>query len=112
MVYGIASEVMALAYGGSKSVTPDIVTQALQQATSLINIFLNINEDLNPVPQIVNDVANHIAVEYLRKPRPTIGELCEDIEKLLGNVKDQLVDTEGSRWGNMRIVNPDSDTFW
>lgn len=105
MVYGAASEVMALAYGGSKSTTPGIVTQALQQATSLINIFLNINTDLSPVPQIVNDVANHIAVEYLRKPRPSIGELCEDIEKLLGNVRDQIVDVEATRWANMRYVN-------
>ena len=107
MVYGSASEVQALAYGGSKTSTPAIVTQALQQSTSLINMFLQRNTDLSPVPQIVNDVGNHIAVEFLRKPRPSIGELCEDVEKLLGNYRDQLVTEEGTRWGNMRFVTSD-----
>ena len=104
MVYGTEAGIMALSYGGSKGVTPAIVTTANQNATSIINGYLNLTEDLVTVPQIIVDACNWIASKFVQNPRVDPKECLEMADILLGTIKDQLSATETSRWANMRFV--------
>jgi len=104
MVYGTEAGIMALAYGGSKSTTPAIVSTANQNATSIINGYLNLTEDLTSPPQIVVDACNWIASKFVENPRTDPKDCLEMADILLGTIKDQLSQSETSRWANMRFV--------
>lgn len=101
MAYGSATTVQQLLYGSAKAATPDIVTAALQQATTVINILLNRNEDFSTVPQIITDVANTIAHEICRDPlRYDKMKMIELAKYLLGEFMNQSADSE-TRWGSV-----------
>lgn len=104
MPYGTDAGVMALTYGGSKSTVPSIITTARGNATSLINGFLNITEDLNPVPIIVDNACNWIASEFCKNPTPPAKDLIEMADTLLGTIKDQLSSPSSGRWANIKFV--------
>ncbi len=104
MAYGSDNDVMSLAYGGAKTVVPGIISTARQNATSIINGYLNLTKDLLPVPKIVDDACNWIASEYVKNPRTPARELLEMADVLLATLKDQLTERNTSRWGNMRFV--------
>lgn len=104
MTYGSDNEVMDFAYGGPKNTTPGIVPTSRQTATTLINQYLNIMNDISPVPPSVNNVANVIASELVKNPRTPLKELLENIDILLSTLRDQINSSEASRWANMRFV--------
>lgn len=104
MVYGTAANVMALAYGGSKSSTPSIVTQALVQATNYINICLNLTEDIASPSAAINAAAESIASEIVKNPRQDPKTLFEFVKMLVGTLGEQVSENEATNWGNMRFV--------
>ena len=104
MVYGTEAGIMALAYGGSKSATPAIVTTANQTATSIVNAYLNLSKDLTSVPQIVIDTTNLIAAEIVKNPRTELKDLLENAAILLETIRGEITEHSASRWANMRFV--------
>lgn len=104
MVYGSDAAVMNLAYGGSKSSTPGVITEARNTATTIINGYLNITADLSPEPTNITNVANYIASEIVKNPRTSLKELLESVAVLLDVIKDQLSAENTPRWANMRFV--------
>ena len=104
MVYGTEAGIMALSYGGSKTSTPTIVTTSNQTATSIVNSYLNITKDLDPVPQIIIDATNLIASELVKNPRTELGSLLETAGILLETLRGEITNKSASRWANMRFV--------
>lgn len=103
MTYGTESGIMALAYGGSKSITPDIVETANQTATSVVNSYLNLTKDLDPIPQIVIDATNLIASDFIRKSS-TLKEMLENAAVLLETLRGELTNASAAKWANMKYV--------
>jgi hypothetical protein len=102
--YGSTDEMEKLAYAGTKTSTPAIVTAVQNTVTSLINIELNRNEDFSTVPTIIGDIANLVGSEILRN-RGTRNELSmiqitDMLKALIMNYKDQAPSGQG-RWGNV-----------
>ena len=104
MAYGTDKDVMSLVYGGPKNTTPAIIGTARQNATSLINGYLNLTSDLDEAPQIVNDACNWIASEFVKNPKTPAKDLLEMADMLLGTIKDQLNQPEPSRWCTLKFV--------
>jgi hypothetical protein len=104
MVYGTDAGIMALAYGGSKSSTPAIVTTANQTATSIVNAYLNLTKDLSSPPQIVIDATNLVAAEIVKNPRTELSALLEAASILLETIRGEITEQSVSRWANMRFV--------
>lgn len=104
MPYGTDAGTMNLAFGGQKSVTPDIVTEARKKATTIVNGYLNRSEDFTTVPDMVNDATDWIAAEYIKNRSISLKDMLEMAAMLLETVKDDLNVEDGSRWGNVRFV--------
>ena len=104
MPYGTDIGTMNLAFGGPKSTVPEIVTEARQKATTIINGYLNRSEDFTIIPDMINDAADWIASEYIKKRNIPLKDLLEMAKMLLETVKDDLNVESGSRWGNVRFV--------
>ena len=94
LAYGNTTTIQNLAYGGTKSSTPSIVNAANDIATSLINQFLNLTEDISSPSTTVINAANIIAVEYVKNPRIEMTKLYETAKVLLGEFRDNLIPSE------------------
>ena len=95
---------MAMGYGGIKSDVPDIVPDARQKATSIINGYLNRTEDFETAPVLVNDAADWIAGSWIKDRTIDIGELVDMAAKLLETIKDDLNVGNGYKFANMRFI--------
>ena len=105
MAYGDAAEVQKLAWGGTKASTPPIVTTSLQMVTTIINLELNLNADMSPVPQRITDIANLLAAEIVRQGREAdLRSVRENAKVLLNQTKDQMTPFTQGAWGNMVFV--------
>lgn len=106
--YGSTDEMQKLAWGGTKSATPDILTSIQNTVTTLINLVLNRNEDYSTVPTAITDIANLVGSEILRNRGSRENELTtiqilDMIKALLMSYKDQAPISE-NRWGNVWYV--------
>ena len=102
--YGSTDEIEKLAWGGTKSSTPAIVTSIQLIVTDLINLVLNRNEDFSTVPQAVNTCANITGSDMLRQRNGrqalTTPQIIDEIKVLLLSYMDQAPQDQ-SRWGNV-----------
>jgi hypothetical protein len=102
--YGSTDEMEKLAWGGTKTSTPAVVTTVQNTVTDIINLILNRNEDFSTVPSAVSSAANLVGSEMLRN----LGKRTElnsmqiyDMAKvLLQSYMDQSP-SDQVRWGNV-----------
>ena len=91
--YGATDEMEKLAWGGTKSSTPAILTTIQNTTTDLINLVLNRNEDFSTVPTAVDSCANLVGSEILRnrgkRTELTIPQILDMIKVLLLSYMDQ-----------------------
>ena len=102
--YGSTDEMEKLAWGGTKTTTPAVVTTTQNTITTLINLVLNRNEDFSTVPTIISDVANLMGSEILRNlgKRTELSkvQIMDEIRVLLKSYMDQAPQDQ-TRWGNV-----------
>lgn len=102
--YGSTDEMEKLAWGGTKTSTPAVVTSVQNTVTSLINLELNRNDDFSTVPTAITDIANLVGSEVLRnrgtRNQLTMIQIQDMIKVLIQNYKDQAPSGQG-RWGNV-----------
>jgi len=104
MAYGNTDEIEKLAWGGTKSATPAVVTTINNTVTTLINMVLNRNEDFSSTPTIVANVANLMGSEMLRnlgrRTELSNAQIMDELQVLLKSYMDQAPQDQ-SRWGNV-----------
>lgn len=102
--YGSTNEMEKLAWGGTKSSTPAVVTTVQNTVTDVVNLILNRNADFGTVPQAVSSVANLVGSEILRNlgGRTALNsmQIYDMTVVLLKNYMDQAPDDQ-TRWGNV-----------
>jgi hypothetical protein len=105
--YGSTSEMEKLAWGGTKSSTPAVVTSIQNTITDLINLVLNRNADFSTVPTVVSSVANLMGSEMLRnlgkRTQLTNIQIIDELNVLLKSYMDQAPQDHG-RWGNVFYI--------
>ena len=104
MAYGSDVGTMNLAFNGAKSVTPGIVPEARQKATTIINGYLNRTTDFTTVPTPVNDACDWIAAEWIKNRETSLLDLVEMAKVLLETIKDDLNSEDGTKWGNVKFI--------
>lgn len=102
--YGSTDEIEKLAWGGTKTSTPAVVTTVQNTVTDMINLVLNRNSDFTTVPTIISSVANTIGSEVLRNlggrtPLTTMNIF--DMAKVLLQEYMNQAPQDQSRWGNV-----------
>jgi hypothetical protein len=102
--YGSTSEMEKLAWGGTKTSTPSVVTTVQNTITDLINLVLNRNDDFTTVPTQVSSVANLMGSEMLRnmgkRTQLQNAQILDEITVLLKSYMDQAPQ-DHARWGNV-----------
>jgi len=102
--YGTTDAIEKLAWGGTKSTTPGIVTEIQNVVTDLINLVLNRNEDFTTVPQAITSCANITGSDILRnrggRNQLTTPQIIDEIKVLLMSYMDQAP-SDQSNWGNV-----------
>ena len=102
--YGTTDAMEKLAWGGTKSSTPGIVTEVQLIVTDLINLVLNRNEDFATVPQAVISCANITGSDILRnrgkRNELTTPQIIDEIKVLMMSYMDQAP-SDHSNWGNV-----------
>jgi hypothetical protein len=105
--YGSTSEMEKLAWGGTKSSTPAVVTTIQNTITSLINLVLNRNSDFGTVPTAVSSVANLMGSEMLRnlgkRTQLSTVQIVDEVTVLLKSYMDQSPQDQ-TRWGNVFYI--------
>lgn len=102
--YGSTDEMEKLAWSGTKTSTPAIVTTVQNTVTDLINLVLNRNSDFATVPTAVSSVANIVGSELLRSKGGrndlTVPQVMDMIKVLMQSYMDQAPQ-DHSRWGTV-----------
>ena len=105
--YGSTSEIEKLAWGGTKTATPAVVTTIQNTITSLINLTLNRNSDFTTVPTAVDSVANLMGSEMLRnlgrRTELSTAQIVDELNVLLKSYMDQAPQDQ-TRWGNVFYI--------
>lgn len=105
--YGSTSEIEKLAWGGTKTSTPAVVTTIQNTITSLINLTLNRNSDFDTVPTAVDSVANLMGSEMLRnlgrRTELSTAQIVDELNVLLKSYMDQAPQDQ-TRWGNVFYI--------
>jgi hypothetical protein len=105
--YGSTDEIEKLAWGGTKTSTPAVVTSVQNTVTSLINLVLNRNSDFSTVPTAVSSVANLMGSEMLRnmgkRTQLSTVQIVDEINVLLKSYMDQAPQDQ-TRWGNVFYI--------
>ena len=105
--YGSTSEIEKLAWGGTKTSTPAVVTTVQNTITSLINLTLNRNSDFDTVPEPVNAAANLMGSEILRnlgkRTELSTAQIVDELNVLLKSYMAQAPQDQ-SRWGNVFYI--------
>lgn len=105
--YGSTDEIEKLAWGGTKSATPGVVTTIQNTITSLINLTLNRNSDFTTVPTAVDSVANLMGSEMLRnlgkRTELSTAQIVDEINVLLKSYMAQAPQDQ-TRWGNVFYI--------
>lgn len=100
MAYGNTTTIQQLLWGGVKASVPGNVSAANDEATTIINLVLNRNDDFSTVPTHVERIANMIAAEIVRTPMVKREEIINMSKLLLSAYMDQAPPTQ-SNWGNV-----------
>lgn len=102
--YGSTSEIEKMAWGGTKTSTPAVVTTIQNTVTTLVNLVLNRSEDFSTVPTFIGDIANIIGSEILRnlgrRTELTTPQILDMTKVLLQSYMDQAPQGQ-VRWGNV-----------
>ena len=102
--YGSTDEMEKLAWGGTKTSTPAVVTTVQNTVTDIINLILNRNEDFSTVPSAVSSAANLVGSEMLRnlgkRTELNTMQIYDMAKVLLQSYMDQSP-SDQVRWGNV-----------
>jgi hypothetical protein len=102
--YGSTSEIEKMAWGGTKTSTPAVVTTIQNTVTTLVNLVLNRSEDFTTVPTFIGDISNIIGSEILRnigrRTELTTPQILDMTKVLLQSYMDQSPQ-DHTRWGNV-----------
>jgi hypothetical protein len=102
--YGSTDEMEKLAWGGTKTSTPAVVTTVQNTVTDIINLILNRNEDFSTVPSAVGSAANLVGSEMLRnlgkRTELNTMQIYDMAKVLLQSYMDQSP-SDQVRWGNV-----------
>lgn len=105
--YGSTAEIEKLAWGGTKTSTPAVVTTVQNTITSLINLVLNRNSDFTTVPEPVNAAANLMGSEILRnlgkRTELSTAQIVDELNVLLKSYMAQAPQDQ-ARWGNVFYI--------
>jgi len=105
--YGSTDEMEKLAWGGTKTSTPTVVTAVQNTVTDIINLILNRNSDFSTVPTAISSVANLTGSEILRnlgrRTELTNVQIYDQLKVLLMEYMDQAPE-DHSRWGNIEFT--------
>lgn len=102
--YGSTDEIQKLAYGGTKASLPAVVTTANNQATTIINLILGLNEDISSPSTRISNICNLLASEIVKNPKTPVKDWYEEAEILLASVKDQGIPSETGLFANLRFI--------
>jgi len=102
--YGDTDEIQKLAYGGVKASKPAVVDTANNTATTIINTFLGLNEDITTPSTHIARICDILAANIIKNPKMTFKDIYEEAEIMLSSVKDQGLPSETGLWGNIRFV--------
>lgn len=102
--YGNTDEMEKLAWGGTKTATPAVVTTIQNTITDLINLILNRNEDFSTVPTAISSIANLTGSDILRnlgrRTELSQVQIWDQLVVLVKNYMDQAPQDQ-SNWGNV-----------
>ena len=102
--YGNTDEMEKLAWGGTKTATPAVVTTIQNTITDLINLILNRNEDFTTVPTAISSIANLTGSDILRnlgrRTELSQVQIWDQLVVLVKNYMDQAPQDQ-SNWGNV-----------
>lgn len=102
--YGSTDEMEKLAWGGTKTSTPAVVTTVQNTVTDIINLILNRNEDFSTVPSAVSSAANLVGSEMIRnlgkRTELNTMQIYDMAKVLLQSYMDQSP-SDQVRWGNV-----------
>ena len=104
MAYGTTDEIQKLAYGGVKAALPAVVTTANNIATTIINSYLGLNEDIATPTTRISNICNILASEIIKNPKMTFKDIYEEAEIMLGTIQDQGIPSETGLWANLRFI--------
>lgn len=102
--YGATDEMEKMAWGGTKTSTPAVVTSVQNTVTTLVNLVLNRTEDFTTVPTFIDDISNICGSEILRnlgrRTELTTVQIIDMLKVLTMSYMDQSPDDQ-ARWGNV-----------